>query len=152
VSADELLREHFKTAGGTVVEHAIAGTGGGAAGAALGSRWKAHPTLGAAIGGGLGAGLGSAVGLAPIFAVADAVRGKHAGVDDLRKLAAEVVGRDALEERFGPPAISAVDAVLLEKSASADPELLAIAEGLGTGDPLKVYEGLGGSYSPKVRE
>jgi hypothetical protein len=71
---------------------------------------------------------------------------------DLRKLAAEVVGRAALEERFGPPPISTLDAVLLEKSASADEELLRVAATLSTGDTLKVYEDLGGSYSPKVRE
>jgi hypothetical protein len=73
-------------------------------------------------------------------------------MDDLRKSAAEVVGRAALEERFGPPPISALDAVLLEKSASADKELLGVAAMLSTGKTLELYEGLGGSYSPKVRE
>ena len=74
---------------------------------------------------------------------------KHA---DLRKSAAEVVGRTALVERFGPPPVSALDAVLLEKSASADKELLGVAAMLSTGGILELYEGLGGSYSPKVRE
>jgi hypothetical protein len=73
-------------------------------------------------------------------------------MDDLRKLAAEVVGRAALEERFGPPRLSAVDAVLLQKSASADPELLKVAAMFDTGDTLNVYESLGGSYASKVRE
>lgn len=71
---------------------------------------------------------------------------------DLRKLAADVVGRAALEERFGPPRISALDAILLEKAASADPELLKVAATFDTGKTLGVYEDLGGSYSSKVRE
>jgi hypothetical protein len=73
-------------------------------------------------------------------------------MDALRKLAADVVGRAALEERFGPPRLSAVDAVLLHKSASADPELLQVAAMFNTGDTLNVYESLGGSYASKVRE
>jgi len=72
---------------------------------------------------------------------------------DLRKLAADVVGRAALEERFGSPRVSALDALLLQKSASADHELLRVAATL---DPSKktmnVYEDLGGSYASKVRE
>jgi hypothetical protein len=68
---------------------------------------------------------------------------------DLRKLAAEVVGRDALEERFGHPRLSAVDIVLLHKQASADPELLRVATALNTGKTLDVYETLGGSYSSR---
>lgn len=71
---------------------------------------------------------------------------------DLRKLAADVMGRAALEERFGPAHISAVDAVLLQKSASADPELLRVAAAFDTGKTMDVYEDLGGSYASKVRE
>lgn len=73
-------------------------------------------------------------------------------MDDLRKLAADVVGRAALEERFGSPRICALDAILLEKSAAADPELLKVAATFDTGKTLNVYEDLGGSYSSKVRE
>jgi hypothetical protein len=64
-------------------------------------------------------------------------------MEELRKLAAEVVGRDALEERFGHPRLSAVDIVLLHKMAAADPELLAIA------GSLSKYEELGGTYETK---
>ena len=71
---------------------------------------------------------------------------------DLRKLAAEVVGRDALEERFGTPRLSALDEVLLHKQAGADPELLKVAAAFDTGKTLDVYEKLGGSYSSQVKE
>jgi hypothetical protein len=71
---------------------------------------------------------------------------------DLRKIAAEVVGRAALEERFGPPRLSTLDNILLHKAASADPELLRVAATFNTGRTLHVYEDLGGSYSPKARE
>lgn len=66
--------------------------------------------------------------------------------NNLRSLAAEVVGRAALEERFGPPHLSALDAVLLEKSAATDPELLKVAATFDTGKTLDVYEKLGGKY------
>ena len=69
----------------------------------------------------------------------------------LRKLAAEVLGPAALEERFGPSRVSAVDRILLQKMASADPALLKAAASLG-GKTLGAYEALGGSYSSKVRE
>lgn len=65
---------------------------------------------------------------------------------DLRKLAAEVVGRDALEERFGTPRLSALDSVLLHKMGSADIELLKVAAKLSTGRVLDVYESLGGNF------
>jgi hypothetical protein len=73
---------------------------------------------------------------------------------DLRKLAAEVVGRAALEERYGSQrvALSAVDAILLHKSAQADRELLQVAAAFDTDSILNVYEDLGGSYASKVRE
>ena len=73
-------------------------------------------------------------------------------MSDLRKLAAEVLGSAALEERFGSKASSALDAILLEKQASTDPELMKVAASFDTGKTLDVYEGLGGSYSSKVRE
>jgi hypothetical protein len=71
---------------------------------------------------------------------------------DLRSLAADIVGRAALEERFGPPRVSALDAILLAKMASADPELLRVAATISANKTLNVYEDLGGSYSSKVRE
>ena len=67
-------------------------------------------------------------------------------MDDLRKLAAEVVGRDALEERFGSPRLSALDEVLMQKAASTDVELLRVAASFETGSTLDVYENLGGRY------
>lgn len=73
-------------------------------------------------------------------------------MSDLRKLAAEVLGSAALEERFGPRQPSALDAILLEKQASTDPELIQVASSFNTGNTLGVYENLGGSYSSKVRE
>ena len=66
-------------------------------------------------------------------------------MDDLRKLAADIVGRAALEERFGPAPVSALDAVLLTKSAGADPELLKVAETL-PGSLLENYAKLGGKF------
>lgn len=77
-------------------------------------------------------------------------------MSDLRKLAADVVGRAALEERFGPARLSALDEVLLQKAASADHELLYVAARLSgpseTMKTLDVYESLGGSYASKVKE
>jgi hypothetical protein len=73
-------------------------------------------------------------------------------MEDLRKLAADVVGQAALEERFGPLRVSALDNILLHKAASADPELLRVAATFNTGRTLTVYEDLGGGYSPKARE
>jgi hypothetical protein len=65
---------------------------------------------------------------------------------DLRKLAADIVGRAALEERFGEKRLSALDQVTLHKIASADPELLRVAAAVSAGDILKTYEDLGGGY------
>jgi hypothetical protein len=73
-------------------------------------------------------------------------------MNDLRKLAAEVVGRDALEERFGTPHLSALDEVLLHKMAAADPELLKVAASFEGRNSMRVYEQLGGSYSSQVKE
>ena len=67
-------------------------------------------------------------------------------MEDLRKLAAEIVGKAALEERFGTPTLSALDQITLHKLASADPELLKVASAMDTGNMLKAYEDLGGSY------
>jgi hypothetical protein len=71
---------------------------------------------------------------------------------ELRKLAAEVLGRAALEERFAHPRLSAVDIVLLHKQACADPELLKVAASLEGRNSMRVYEELGGSYSSQVKE
>jgi hypothetical protein len=68
-------------------------------------------------------------------------------MDDLRKLAADVLGRAALEERFGHPRLSAVDIVLLHKTACADQELLKVAVSLGGRSSLRVHEELGGKYA-----
>lgn len=68
--------------------------------------------------------------------------------NDLRKLAADLFGR----EYFTPKQPSAVDAILLQKQAGTDPELIRVAATFNTGDTLGVYESLGGSYSSKVRE
>lgn len=73
-------------------------------------------------------------------------------MSDLRKLAADVFGRAALEERFGTPRLSAVEAVLQAKTASADPELLKVAASFNTGETMNVYEDLGGSFSSKAKE
>jgi hypothetical protein len=70
-------------------------------------------------------------------------------MEDLRKLAAEIVGKAALEERFGTPTLSALDQITLHKLASADPELLRVASLMGTGDTLKAYEELGGAFELK---
>jgi hypothetical protein len=69
-------------------------------------------------------------------------------MSDLRTLVAETLGRDY----FAPKQASALDAILLEKQASTDPELLQVASSFSTGNTLDVYENLGGSYSSKVRE
>ena len=68
---------------------------------------------------------------------------------DLRKMAAEIVGRDALDARFGPPSLSTLDQMLLLKAASADLELLQVAATLGAGRTMQAYEKLGGKYSEK---
>ena len=67
-------------------------------------------------------------------------------MEDLRKLAAEIVGKAALEEWFGTPTLSALDQVTLHKLASADQELLKVAASFGSENILKVYEELGGQY------
>ena len=73
-------------------------------------------------------------------------------MSSFRKLAADLVGRSALDERFGPPQLSALDSVLLKKAASADPALLKVAATFDTGNPLDTYEAFGGSYSSAVKE
>jgi len=70
----------------------------------------------------------------------------------LRKIAAEIVGRAALEERFGSPRLSAVDAVLLQKMASADRDLLRVAATFNTGHALRTYEELGGGFDAGKRD
>lgn len=67
---------------------------------------------------------------------------------DLRKLAAETLGRSALAERAGSSRpVSGIDAILLDKIAGADVELLKVAETIDPNNILKVYESLGGSYT-----
>ena len=73
-------------------------------------------------------------------------------MSDLRKLAAAVVGRAALQEWFGPAQLSAVDAVLVQKMAGADRELFRVAATFDTGKTLNVYEALGGTYAPQAKE
>jgi hypothetical protein len=73
---------------------------------------------------------------------------------DLRKLAADTIGRAALAERGSvvERPLSGVDAIALDKIAGADVELLKIAESISPNDVLKVYESLGGSYTAPVKE
>jgi len=68
---------------------------------------------------------------------------------DLRKLAAEVMGRAALEERFAPRQLSAVDAILMQKQASTDPALIKVAATIAPDAVLSTYEKLGGGYETK---
>lgn len=72
---------------------------------------------------------------------------------DLRKLAAETIGRAALAERASVERpLSGVDKLALDKLAGADLELLKVAETISPNDVLKVYEKLGGSYTAPVKE
>lgn len=72
---------------------------------------------------------------------------------DLRKLAAETIGRSSFEERSGGLArLAGVDAITLQKLAGADLELLKIAESINPNDVLNVYESLGGGYTAPVKE
>jgi len=71
---------------------------------------------------------------------------------DLRKLAAEVIGRPAIAERGASVPLSAVDAMALQKMSGADFELLRVAETISPDNVLKVYESLGGSYTAPVKE
>jgi hypothetical protein len=72
---------------------------------------------------------------------------------DLRKLAAETLGRSAFSERsVGLEQLAGVDAIALHKLAAADPELMKVAETLNPSNILKVYESLGGSYTAPVKE
>jgi hypothetical protein len=66
-------------------------------------------------------------------------------MDNLRKMAAEVLGSAALEERFGPKQASALDAILLEKQASTDMELMKVAAALDPNNVLSTYKKLGGA-------
>lgn len=68
-------------------------------------------------------------------------------VAEIRKIAAVQAGERAMQERFSPVKLSAVDAVLLHKAASADRQLLGIAAALRPDDPLAAYENLGGTYT-----
>ena len=73
--------------------------------------------------------------------------------NDLRKLAADAIGRSSLQERSGGLAqLSGVDAIALHKLAGADLELLKIAESISPNDVVRMYESLGGSYTAPVKE
>jgi hypothetical protein len=69
--------------------------------------------------------------------------------DDIRKAAALGDGWRALAE-LAAPRQAALDHVLLQKAASADPALLAIAAALRPDRPLATYEDLGGTYSHRA--
>ena len=64
---------------------------------------------------------------------------------DLRKLATEVFGTAALEERFAPRGPAAVDVVLAQKLAGMDLELVQVAATFDTGQTSQVYDSLGGN-------
>lgn len=68
--------------------------------------------------------------------------------DDLRNLAADLFGRNY----FAPKQASAIDAILLEKQASTDPELIAVAAALDPSNVLRTYEKLGGTYAGAARD
>jgi len=70
----------------------------------------------------------------------------------IRKVAARQAGERALEERFSSPKLAAVDAVLLQRAASADRELLKVAAVIRPDAPMAVYEDLGGTYFQKVED
>lgn len=65
---------------------------------------------------------------------------------DLRKLAAETFGPSVFTGESEGRA-SGVDLLLVEKIASADPELLKVAATLNPENITEVYERLGGSYT-----
>ena len=67
-------------------------------------------------------------------------------VEDIRKVAMQQKGREALEERFGAPQLGALEHVLLHKQAGADETLLKVACVLDPNQPLALYEALGGGY------
>jgi hypothetical protein len=67
-------------------------------------------------------------------------------VDQIRKMSSVEMGKRAVEERFSSPKLSAVDAALLQKAASADRVLLEVAASLRPDDLLATYEDLGGTY------
>lgn len=73
-------------------------------------------------------------------------------VEQIRKIAARQAGERALEERFGHPKVAAVDAVLLQRAAAADQELLKVAAALRPDAPMAAYEDLGGAYFQKVED
>jgi hypothetical protein len=71
--------------------------------------------------------------------------------DHIRKTATLEEGERALEELTASrPA--ALDEVLLQKAARAEPQLLAIAASLRPDRPLATFEELGGTYAPAETE
>ena len=71
--------------------------------------------------------------------------------DDIRKTAMLGEGERAHEGRTASrPA--ALDVLLLQKAARAEPALLAVAASLRPDRPLATYEELGGTYAPAGTE
>jgi hypothetical protein len=70
-------------------------------------------------------------------------------VDMVRKLAAQERGQRAFESYGEETPLPLVDELRLQKAGEADPELLAIALWSTQGDPLELYEVLGGEYNTK---
>jgi hypothetical protein len=68
---------------------------------------------------------------------------------NLIKLAADIVGKAALEERFSPQ-LSTLDQVLLQKQAAADEALLVVAATLSGDGIMNLYEQLGGDYEERT--
>jgi len=71
---------------------------------------------------------------------------------DLRKHAANTLGRSVLQERFGAAKLCAVDVEMLQKLANTDQDLLKVAATLDSNQTLNAHETLGGGYSSQVRE
>lgn len=67
-------------------------------------------------------------------------------VDAIRKTAALEEGRRSFEELTSPD-VPALDLVLMQKAAAADPVLLAVAGAVRPDCPLATYEELGGTYT-----
>jgi hypothetical protein len=60
-------------------------------------------------------------------------------------------GALAFKELTQPAAIDPAAVVLMQKAASADPELFKIALEFSPGDPFAMYETLGGDYKKSVQ-
>lgn len=68
-------------------------------------------------------------------------------IEHLQKTGGQEYGRLAFEQLMGPPQVGVAALTLMQKSASvADPELYKAAETACPGDPIGLYEELGGGY------